>query len=334
MDSTDKANAYAEQVVLLVKAALAPIQERLAAAEARAARADALEQAFAAMRDRIVTLETKAGSMPSTDMTDIRERVTPLADRLTAMETKSVRADALDQAVTDIRERVVALEVKAAALQIPDLTEVRDRLVKLETAPTLEDRVKALETKPTTTLEVRDDGGVRDRVLVLETQSTSTKDRIGELDASIKELQTLREKLLERIVTVETRAVVPGPAGPAGKDGVNGKDGVDGLGFDDVTAEFDGDRTVLVKFVRGLQVKSFPIVLPFQRYQGVFIEGKAYQPGDVVTWGGSMWHCNADTSAKPGDGAKEWQLCVKRGRDGNDGRHGRDAGLPVMSVRP
>jgi hypothetical protein len=40
--------------------------------------------------------------------------------------------------------------------------------------------------------------------------------------------------------------------------------------------------------------------------------------GDVVTFGGSMWHCNAATEEKPGDGSAAWTLAAKRGRDGKD----------------
>jgi hypothetical protein len=55
---------------------------------------------------------------------------------------------------------------------------------------------------------------------------------------------------------------------------------------------------------------------PQLRYRNVFQEGQSYAPGDVVTWGGSMWHCNAPTTDKPGDGQSVWTLAVKRGRDG------------------
>lgn len=51
-------------------------------------------------------------------------------------------------------------------------------------------------------------------------------------------------------------------------------------------------------------------------YRGVFNEGQAYVRGDVVTSGGSMWHCDAArTTEKPGTG-KSWTLSVKRGADG------------------
>jgi len=79
----------------------------------------------------------------------------------------------------------------------------------------------------------------------------------------------------------------PGPAGPAGADGTNGVDGKDGAA--------------------GL------------RYKGVYAPGATYDPGDVVTWRGSAWHCDGTTLAAP-DTGRPWQLVVKAGRDGRDRR--------------
>jgi hypothetical protein len=86
-----------------------------------------------------------------------------------------------------------------------------------------------------------------------------------------------------RIAGIEAREPVAGPPGPAGPPGVDGKDGAPGL-----------------------------------RYCGVYVDGKAYDVGDGVTWAGSVWHCNAPTSSRPGESSKVWTLIVKRGRDGRD----------------
>jgi hypothetical protein len=59
---------------------------------------------------------------------------------------------------------------------------------------------------------------------------------------------------------------------------------------------------------------------PGLTYQGVYQDGKTYDPGDVATWAGSTWHCHSATTTKPGDGSKDWQLMVKRGRDGKDAK--------------
>ncbi|WP_341706526.1 phage portal protein [Halopseudomonas sp.] len=69
--------------------------------------------------------------------------------------------------------------------------------------------------------------------------------------------------------------------------------------------------------------------LPAMIYRGVFTPGM-HHPGDMVTFGGSLWHCNEPTDKKPGEpGCKAWTLTAKRGRDGKDGRDGIDKTAPV-----
>lgn len=90
---------------------------------------------------------------------------------------------------------------------------------------------------------------------------------------------------------------------------------VDGVAGVDI--QQDGARCFTVTLTRSggeRNVKSF--VLPVMLYRGVFAEGAEYQPGDTVTWGGSLWHCNALTTDRPGEtGTTGWTLAVKKGRD-------------------
>jgi hypothetical protein len=59
--------------------------------------------------------------------------------------------------------------------------------------------------------------------------------------------------------------------------------------------------------------------LPIVRDLGVWREG-TYRKGDGVTWGGSFWIAQDETTDKPdGPGGKGWRLAVKKGRDGKDG---------------
>lgn len=107
------------------------------------------------------------------------------------------------------------------------------------------------------------------------------------------ELATTRAvaPVCERVAALEARPPLPGPAGTdgaPGPPGAPGRDGVDGMA--------------------GLE------------YCGVYVDGRSYDRGDLVTWGGSAWHCNEATATKPGDGSKGWTLMVKRGRDGKDAR--------------
>ncbi|QWY83564.1 putative portal protein [Rhizobium phage RHph_X2_26] len=107
--------------------------------------------------------------------------------------------------------------------------------------------------------------------------------------------------------------------GRDGNDGDDGKDGVDGLGFEHMEAEYDGERTLEIKFTRGDVVKSFPLNMPVMIYRDVFKSGQAYDENDAVTYGGSLWVAKRATEKAPGDGSPDWRLAVKRGRDGNRG---------------
>lgn len=111
---------------------------------------------------------------------------------------------------------------------------------------------------------------------------------------------------------------VPGAHGEKGLDGARGMNGQDGLGFDDLAVLHDGERGVTFRFIKGDKVKEFTVTVPALIYRGVYTDGKTYEPGDVVTWGGSTWHNGEPTTTKPGEGSKSWTLMVKRGRDGKD----------------
>ena len=137
---------------------------------------------------------------------------------------------------------------------------------------------------------------------------------LAKLDATAASLDDLRG----RLVAVESRSLESGPPGPPGPPGDRGADGADGLGFDDLSVEFDGDRTVSFVLSRGEVRKSFPVALPFMRYQGAFTDGVAYVVGDVVTAGGNAWHCQKPTTLKPGNDVSAWRLMVRKGRDGRD----------------
>jgi len=58
--------------------------------------------------------------------------------------------------------------------------------------------------------------------------------------------------------------------------------------------------------------------------RGVYVQGKTYEKGDSVSFGGSLWIAQRDTEAieKPGDGSPAWRLAVKHGRDGREGKVG------------
>jgi integrin beta 3 len=160
--------------------------------------------------------------------------------------------------------------------------------------------------------------------------------------------------LLQRIAELEGRRPEKGDPGERGRDGVGvagamiGRDGQllvtlsngdlldlgqvngrDGLGFDDMTVDYDGERTFVFRFAQGERAKEFPFRLPVMIFRGAFRE-QPYERGDTVTFGGSLWVCNAATEEKPDDGVAAWAKAIRRGRDGRNGKDGEkgDPGLP------
>lgn len=96
------------------------------------------------------------------------------------------------------------------------------------------------------------------------------------------------------------------------------KDGVDGFGFDDMSADYDGERGIVLRFVRGERIKEFSFSMPVVIDRGVWLEGRegGYAKGDGVTWAGSFWISQKDDNDDKPDGGEGWRLAVKRGRDG------------------
>lgn len=282
--------------------ALTPLLERLAKLETGLAYLDGV-------RDRVTAVETKCCAMTVGPDASVESRLMAAMEKLSALEYALSRAESHESMIADLKARLSAAEATAA--QYAELA---------ATARDLIGRVAVVEAKsaaPSVAEPLLN--GLTTRLQVLETRAIE--------DPAMKECAAMRE----RIAIVETRAAVPGPAGKDGQDGKPGKDGADGLGFEDMDVQFDGDRTITIKAERGTLRKSWPIVLPFQRQKGVYVEGKTYAEGDLVTWGGSQFHANAETTAKPGEGSKDWTLVVKRGRDGKDGKDAAGA-LPVVTV--
>jgi hypothetical protein len=93
----------------------------------------------------------------------------------------------------------------------------------------------------------------------------------------------------------------------------------DGIGFDDLSVEYDGERTFKFVMSRGDQRKEYAFDVPVLIYRDLYSDAKTYVRGDSVTWDGSIWHAQVDgAKEKPGTG-KEWRLAVKKGKPGKDG---------------
>lgn len=103
---------------------------------------------------------------------------------------------------------------------------------------------------------------------------------------------------------------------------------VDGIHSVEIQPIGDRGFSVVVERSTGVIERKdfvFPVILD----RGVFKESESYVKGDAVTWGGSLWIAQGDTSTKPDSANSGWRLAVKRGRDGKDGRNGIDKTAPV-----
>lgn len=146
----------------------------------------------------------------------------------------------------------------------------------------------------------------------------------------VKDLLIDREGAL--IATMDDGSIKSlGPV--VGRDGIDGKDGVDGINGEKGEAGRDGfklsdfdanvspdGRTIELSFEQGEERFEVEMKFPVPIYRGVFKEGEPYEAGDMATWAGSLWHCDEKTAEKPDVGP--WRLCVKKGRDGKDGKNG------------
>jgi integrin beta 3 len=135
----------------------------------------------------------------------------------------------------------------------------------------------------------------------------------------------------------------PGERGPQGERGEKGDPGRDGRDASDISvvreivadqvakglaaaigtmslSSPDDGRTLVAEFRIGETIVKGEVVTAALLDQGVWRE-RAYLKGDGVSWGGSFFIAQRDTSAKP-ETSPDWRLAVKRGRDGKDGKPG------------
>lgn len=273
----------ADLVLQTIRRAVAPILDRLAAAEGR------LQDATRRLSDLDVALVLARASDAS-------------AARL------AVSLDGLTETVAGLRERLATVEARPVPGPVDGV--VLDRLAAAE--GTLQDVTRRLADLDVVLAAARVSDAERARL-------AGILDGFAETVAGLRE----RLATVEARPVVAGPAGPAGLDGKDGTNGLDGRNGEDGLGFDDVRVEFDDDHTLAIVFERGPREQRFPIVLPFLRYHGVFREAVRYARGDVVTWNGCAWHCLAEeTSTRPGGGAKDWTLIVKAGRDGRDGKDG------------
>lgn len=96
-------------------------------------------------------------------------------------------------------------------------------------------------------------------------------------------------------------------------------DGRNGFQLEDFSVDHDNDGNVTFRFKAGEVEQVHALRFPFQKYRGVWREDENYREGHSVTFGGSTFTAMVDNpTERPGTG-NQWQLSVKRGKDGRDG---------------
>ena len=97
-----------------------------------------------------------------------------------------------------------------------------------------------------------------------------------------------------------------------------GEPGRDGMSLEDFDLEAkDGGRILAMTLRSGDREIVREVRTAVVIYRGTYKSGASSQAGDAVTYGGSTWIAKRDTDQAPG--GDDWQLSVKRGRDGKDG---------------
>jgi len=113
----------------------------------------------------------------------------------------------------------------------------------------------------------------------------------------------------------------PGPAGPIGDkglDGAEGRPGRDGV-LEAVTFSRE-ERAIVVRAADGREIGRWLSAELLDR--GYFRAGVTYQPGDAVTYAGSLWIAQEETETRPVESSTAWRLAVKRGDKGAAGPRG------------
>lgn len=149
--------------------------------------------------------------------------------------------------------------------------------------------------------------------------------RIAELESAIKDIPAPKDGKdgvgLVNALRDETGALVLVMSDGSTKNlgQIDGKDG-ETFTLDDFDIVPIDERTITMGFTKGELKHTFELEFPVTIYRGVYNEKETYVRGDVVTWGGSAWHCDEAKGIKPGAPDSGWRLMVKAGRPGKDGK--------------
>lgn len=126
----------ADAVVVMVKAALSPVNARLAAAEVRLAGIPATDQAVTELRERVVVAETKADlavSRPSPPVTPepVVVDLEPLVSRIASVEAAVAAIPSPEETPDDAAGHfTVLLRKELAALEVISPVRMQKRVIR------------------------------------------------------------------------------------------------------------------------------------------------------------------------------------------------------------
>ncbi|BAO90691.1 hypothetical protein [Caballeronia cordobensis] len=278
--------------------------------------------------ERVKTLESRDPILTNT--TSLVENHTETIDLLRrAQESHDRRAAddgrALDRLVSSfdgMRERVKTLEAREPVVT-PTYLPVKDHTETIESfRRECEQHAQgAAEDRRTLDRLLNSFDALGERVKTLETRETPVP-KDGEPGRDAFEIDVLPVLDFARDYPRGTLAQHGGGIWRAHAN-TRGEHGwscvVDGIASTRVTMDSERSFTVHIERASGAH-ETATFALPVMIYRGVYQAGETYRAGDVVTWAGSLWHCNATTDSKPDAGGDAWTLAAKRGRDGKDAR--------------
>ncbi|MDR5790285.1 hypothetical protein P9281_27445 [Caballeronia sp. LP003] len=278
-----------------------------------AARLDALEKAEA--REPVVNV-TSFPVKDHTETIDSLRRVQEAHDRRAVEDRREL--DRLLRNFDSVIERMKSLETREPVAPVTNIKDHSDAIEGLRRAREAHDHQAAEDRRVLDRLQSSFDA-LGDRVKALETREMPLpRDGIDGRDAF--EIDVLPVIDFARDYPRGTLAQHQGGIWRAHAN-TRGEHGwscvVDGIARTFVAMDSERSFTLHIERASGAH-ETATFALPVMIYRGVYHTGETYRCGDVVTWAGSLWHCNATTDTKPDAGGDAWTLAAKRGRDGKD----------------
>ena len=112
-----------------------------------------------------------------------------------------------------------------------------------------------------------------------------------------------------------------------GKDGQNGRDG---LSVESLDRVYDKEAHEIVeRWVAAGQTKELRYPAGGIKHGGYWREGVDAKAAETWTHAGIAWIAKQNTTDKPSRDSAAWEIFANKGRDGDNGRNGRDLGPPA-----